>query len=110
MNRNLKEKLVVQAYLVPFYFLIYMMVFYDPVGEVWEEREFNKTVQYKSLEEIYQLFGEPQNFEIRDNFIVLDYYGLVYHKQKENMYQFVRLLFPNCERTVLPPQNIFYQK
>ena len=112
MKRDFKEKLVLNLYLAPFYFVVYMMFFYDPIGDIWEEKEFNRTVQYKSLEEIYQLFGEPQNFQIRDNFIILDYYGLVYHKEKkrENIYQFVRLLFPKNKTAVLPPKNIFYQK
>jgi len=88
-----------------------MMFFYDPIGDnVWEEREFNKTVQYKTLDEVYKIFGEPQGFEVRDRFIVVDYYDLVYPKKKEIRYQFVRLLFLNIDKPVLPPKNIFFQK
>ena len=106
-----KEYILLQAYILPFYFLIYMMFFRDPIGNnFWKESEFNKTVQNRSLFEIQEMFGEPDNFKIRDNMIILDYNDLVYPKEKAIRYQFVRLIFFKTRAATLLPQNIYYKK
>ena len=103
--------MLLQAYLVPFYFLLYMMFFRDPIGSgFWKESDFNNSVKLKSLDEVYNLLGEPDLFEIRDELIILDYNDLVYAKEKKNRYSFVRLVFFNQKDTVLFPKNIYFMK
>lgn len=88
-----------------------MMFFYDPIStEVWAEKDFNATVKYKMLYEIAEIFGEPTQFEVRENVIVLDYYDLVYPKERSIRYQFVRLIFFKGKGRGLIPSNIYYMK
>ena len=61
-----------------------MMAFYDPIHkEIWSELDFNKTMVMKTALEIVEILGEPSQFELREGKImVLDYYDIVYSKQK----------------------------
>jgi hypothetical protein len=106
-----RELIKLNLFLLPFYFLIYMMFFYDADSDAWSEIDFNRTAEYRTLEELFQIFGEPDKFEDRGKFLVLDYRGLVYKKQnKQNRYPLVRLMILNRKDTVLLPDNIYYKK
>jgi hypothetical protein len=87
------------------------MFFHDPIGKVWSEKEFNATVKHKTLKEIYDIFGEPESFQVRKNdLIVLDYYDLVYPKKRDTRYKFVRIVLFNRDDAVLLPNSIYFQK
>jgi len=106
-----RESVVLQIYLIPFYFVVYMMFFRDPIKSgIWAEREFNLTVQNRTLDEVQQILGEPDTFQKRGDYIILDYKDLVYPKKRELRYPFVRLIFFDNRSMVLLPQNIYYKK
>jgi len=111
ISKKVKEQFTLQIYLIPFYFLIYMIVFYDPVHKVvWSESDFNKTMIMKNASQLINILGEPDQFEIRDNkIVVLDYYDIVYKKKREIRYKFVRLILLERGESPLLPENIYYQ-
>jgi len=103
--------ITLQIYLLPFYFLMYMIIFFDPIKSgVISEIEFNKSVKYKSLKEVYEILGEPTELSTRDNLIILDYYDFVYPKTRKTRYIFARLIFFQGENSILMPNNIYFQK
>jgi hypothetical protein len=87
-----------------------MMLFYDHDSDAWSMEDFNKSVKYKTLEEIFTTHGEPSNFEIRGKFLVLDYEALVHKKMKSDRYPIVRLMILNSKDAVLLPSHIYYKK
>ncbi len=110
--KKIKEQLLLQTYLIPFYFLVYMIAFYDPIHKkIWSELDFNKTMVMKTALEIVEILGEPNQFELREGKImVLDYYDIVYSKKQEIRYKFVRLILLENGATPLLPNNIYYEK
>jgi|GEM_PF-2197323 len=106
-----QSSLILQMYMLPFYFLMYMIIFFDPIKSgVISEIEFNKTVKYHSLQEIYKSLGEPTQLTVRNNLIILDYYDFVYPKTRKIRYIFARLIFFKGENPILMPQNIHFKK
>ena len=105
------SSIILQMYLLPFYFLMYMILFFDPIKSgVISEIEFNQTVKYKTLQEVYKSLGEPTELSVRDNLIILDYYDFVYPKTRKVRYLFARLIFFKGKNQILMPQNIHFKK
>jgi len=111
MTRKLKENIILQIYILPFYFFIYMLLFKDSLPDnIISEVEFNKTVKGKSLEQIYEILGEPDLFLVRENSIICDYFDRVYPEKKEIRYAQARLIFYKHRETYLHPRNIYFKK
>jgi hypothetical protein len=89
------------------------MFFHSSRKEGVDEVEFNRTVLYKGVESLYQRFGEPDGFQIREGILVLDYNDLVRVSGREAediRYSNVRLLYRNIRKAPLSPKAVYFVK
>jgi hypothetical protein len=89
------------------------MFFHSDRRDGVDEVEFNRTALYQDVETLYNRFGEPDGFQIRDGILVLDYNDLVRvsgQEESDIRYSNVRLLYRNLRKAPLSPKAVYFIK
>ena len=103
-------------YVVIFLFtvLFYFMFFHSDRRNGIDEVDFNKTLLGKDIAHLYSSFGEPDYFEHRGDFYIVDFEDFVVidgsEPDEDIRYSKVRLLFSDAPESPLFKKGVFFIK